>query len=290
MIIGLHTGGLPHRDLATDVGVAHAAGFDAVELTFERLAAFDTAGGSWEALQATMPPLAVSMVDAIIGIETADDAAQTQLLQRCRHLCEYARRLSAPMVQVVALDRFPSTAWPQQRAVLVESLTRFCDVASEFDVTLALEPVVFSPFRRLEQALEVIDALGSEHVKLVVDTWHSWAAGDVPDHLAGLDAGLIATVHVSDSHGKYGSRWSDEHRSALPGEGVVPLEEQLYALRSCGYGGPWVAEFHGAIATEREPVGLASSLRRKLSGLLARTDVGAEGEKQRFTRDLLGPP
>lgn len=208
-------------------------------------------------LRQELGPLRVSMLDTLMPIESGDRATRRRLVAEASRLAAVAQELGCPALQVVALDGFDAGDWPGQRHALVASLRELADVAAPHGVRLALEPVVFSRFRTLAQALEVIEEVGAERVGLCLDTWHLWTSGTAWEEAAALDAGLIATVHLGDTNARAGAASRDEDRAALPGEGVLPLRDAVLAT---GYDGSWTVELKSERHWEWEPEVLARAL------------------------------
>ena len=126
--------------------------------------------------------------------------------------------------------------------VCAEQLGELGRVAADHGVKLSLEPLnptsvnVESAIWTVDQALDVIEASGSDHVGLCLDYWNIWQN-------AGLKAAIaragprIYTVQLSD--------WRTPRSFAdriVPGDGAIPLAELIAATRSAGYSGAWVVE------------------------------------------------
>ena len=115
-------------------------------------------------------------------------------------------------------------------------------VAADHGVTMALEPLnptsvnVESAIWTVDQALDVIEASGSDHVGLCLDYWNIWQD-------AGIEAAIaragdrIFTVQASD--------WRTPRSFAdriVPGDGTIPLAALVRATRATGFARPWVVE------------------------------------------------
>jgi sugar phosphate isomerase/epimerase len=260
MEYALHAGTIMRTNVATDVRVAHTAGYDAIELWIPKLARYLDAGFSSDDLLADLGALRVTMLNTLLPIETADRAERERLRADCSRMAHVAAALGCPLLQVVALDRFESRDWDGQRRTLVASLTELVELAAPHGVRLALEPVTFSPFRSLAHALEVIDVVGSDRVGLCLDTWHLWTTDTPWDEVAALDPRLIAAVHLGDTQPRSGPHWRDQDRTALPGDGILPLQEAIEAIRATGYDGVWAVEMLSERHWEWDPQLLATTL------------------------------
>ena len=126
--------------------------------------------------------------------------------------------------------------------VVAAKLKELAKVATDHGVLLALEPLnptsvnVESAIWTVDQALDVIEATGSDAVGLCLDYWNIWQN-------AGIEAAIaragdrIFTVQASD--------WRTPRSFAdriVPGDGAIPLARLIEATRATGYAKPWVVE------------------------------------------------
>ncbi len=270
MQLALHAATIMHTNVVTDVRIARSCGYDGIELWIPKLVRYLDAGFTTDDLRSELGPLPVTMLDTLMPIERDTPAVRRQLLADCERMAMVAAELGCPAIQVVALDTFTSDDWAAQRAALGESLGRLAEIASANGVRLAIEPVVFSRFRTIAQALELVDAVGIDRLGLCLDTWHLWTAGTAWEEVARLDRELIVAVHLGDTAARAGPAWQDEDRSALPGEGVLPLREAIQAVLATGYTGLWTVEMKSERHWEWEPEDLArAALERARSIMMA---------------------
>ena len=263
--------------LSAELAAVRAAGFDGVELPIGRLGAFFGAGGTVAELLAVLDGMRVTMLDVLMPIEVP--GSLPGLVGECERWAALAAAVGCPAMQVVALDGFPTPGWPGQRAVMVTSLKALARVAQPHGVRLGLEPVCFSPFRSLEMANDVIDAVNPEACGLVLDTWHLWVTGTSWSEVAGLDRARIVTVQVGDCHPRAGSEWSDSDRTAYPGHGLVPVTNAVAAVSETGYQGFWSAEMEA----EAGPDGIGDHYRllhRHLMDLAGQADDTELAERE----------
>jgi len=275
MQIALHAATIMHTNVVTDVRVARACGYDGIELWIPKLIRYLDAGFTTDDLREALGPLRVTLLDTLLPIEARDAETRGQLLTECARMAEVAAALDCPAIQVVALNDFEGASWEQQRRALVASLGELADVAAAHGVKLALEPVVFSRFRELSQALEVIEQVGADRLGLCLDTWHLWTVGTPWEEVAALDRELILSVHIGDTHARAGPDWRDADRAALPGEGVLPLREAVDAVLATGYDGMWAVEMKSERHWEWDPEVLARAIREHALPLLPPRDPRA---------------
>ena len=267
-MLSFHTACLQLTDVIEDIKVAVDAGFDGMELWMPKVDRYFREGHGIRELCSAKGSLRVTMLDVLLSIERTDLVFQQQLRENCDRMATIAKQLHCPYVQVVALNDFPSYEWSSMRSQLVNALNPLAEIAFSHGVRLALEPVSFSPFHSLEHALEIIHIIGHERIGLVLDTWHLWTAGTPWRAVADLDPAIISCVHIGDCKPRAGETWSDEDRTALPGEGVVPLVEAIDAIRSTGFNGTWSVEILGKEFEHWSPENLARSLFEHTTRLL----------------------
>ena len=115
-------------------------------------------------------------------------------------------------------------------------------IAADHDVLMALEPLnpssvnVESAIWTVDQALDVIEASGSDAVGLCLDYWNVWQDGGLEQAIARA-GDRIFTVQASD--------WRTPRSFAdriVPGDGPIPLAGLIAATRATGYDRPWVVE------------------------------------------------
>ena len=259
-----HGGTTLYANLVTDIRLAKELGYDSVELWIPKVLRYLAAGFTPDDLADELGNLPVAMLDVIVGFERMARQHVDERLDECARLAEVAARIGCPTIQIVATDEFEDQAWPTQRRVLVDSLRGMIDATSSYGVKLAIEPLVYSPFRSLSQALEVIADVGSDRVGLCLDTWHLWTSGEDWDVVAQLDPGLILSAQLSDTGPRSGSRWHDLDRAALPGDGIVPLQAAVDAVEATGYTGHWCVEMLSLQHREWHPRELATTLLERM--------------------------
>jgi sugar phosphate isomerase/epimerase len=152
--------------------------------------------------------------------------------------------------------------------IVAKHLKELAGVAADNGVTLALEPLnptsvnVESAIWTIDQALEVIDASGSDEVGLCLDYWNIWQNKDVAAQISRA-AGRIFTVQASD--------WRTPRSFAdriAPGDGVIPLADLISATRKAGFEGSYVVEiFSIDVADSLYDTDLAGVIERSASGM-----------------------
>ena len=95
---------------------------------------------------------------------------------------------------------------------------------------------------------------------LVLDTFHFFAGGSSLASLCQLDPRKIFMVHVNDVEPVPRAKLHDALR-LLPGEGVLPLQPILAALKGIGYEGKFSVEIFRPAYWARSPLAVAKASR-----------------------------
>ena len=91
----------------------------------------------------------------------------------------------------------------------------------------------------LAETRELIAAIGTGNVGLVLDTWHWWTAGDTAEELRALRAEDVVSVDLNDAPAGVPKALQKDNERELPlATGVIPAAPFIGALRAMGYAGP----------------------------------------------------
>jgi sugar phosphate isomerase/epimerase len=170
-----------------------------------------------------------------------DENERSAALKYCKSCVNLASKLEAPILVVLpgpAGRTAPSGAphaenewligYQTELDLAVDSLRKLSAYAKERDIVLGLEPINrYETFlvNNVDQALRFIEQVGSENLKIHLDTFHMNI--DEPDlvnavHKAG---DLLVNMHISDSN-----------RQA-PGRGHIDFMHLIRALNDINYSG-----------------------------------------------------
>jgi len=224
----------PGGSLAERHAAATAAGFDGLELR-------DADPGrrpEVEPLLRSGARLSTVCPEAVEWIGDFDPAARRRAVDRLRRQLEGLGALGGHGVIVPAAwgmftRRLPPFAEPprtpeQDRAVLVEALAELGTHAEAAGVLVLLEPLnryEDHMVNTVAQAGELVEAAGSDAVRVLADTFHMNLEEDDPCAALRSAAGTLGAVHLSDSN---------RHQ---PGTGHVPFAAILATLAEVGFTG-----------------------------------------------------
>ena len=148
-------------------------------------------------------------------------------------------------------------------------MQEMADIAAEYGLTIAYEPLAWMPVRSLEQALEVIDEAGRPNVGILVDTFQVFAGGGDLETIRKLDPKMIPTVHLGDTAPQKFHVWSDDDRYTMPGDGIVPLRKIMRAILDTGYDGVVTDEISPKRYSYWSRLRVAETLKSKGDAVLA---------------------
>lgn len=143
-----------------------------------------------------------------------------------------ARRLGASFLIAQAGDSLPGVARAEQRASLVRTLQAGAERLEGTGVRLLLEPLntrVDHPGYFLDhtpEALDVIETVGRDEVRLLYDIYHSVVMGETPQRVLDGHLAAVAHVHLADAPGRHEL-----------GSGGLPWRSVLDWLEAKGYAG-----------------------------------------------------
>ena len=143
------------------------------------------------------------------------------------------------------------------------------DIAAEYGLMVSYEPLAWRTVWGVNQGLEIMQEAGRPNVGLLVDAFHAYAAGDDIEAIRRLDPGTIATVHLGDAVPRQGDAWADEDRTAMPGDGIVPIVETMRAVLDTGYDGLVSDEVFPNRFGDWGPTRIAKTLKAKADSILA---------------------
>jgi sugar phosphate isomerase/epimerase len=124
------------------------------------------------------------------------------------------------------------------RRLIREALKELAPLAAELEVNLAIEPMhpgcagEFTFITSVDEALEVLEAVGSERVKIVFDTYHLGQDPAIIDRIPEI-APHVAIVQLGDARQPPAG---EQNRCRL-GEGNIPIKAILDLLIDAGYRG-----------------------------------------------------
>ena len=225
-------------DLATDLRVAEAAGFEYLEIWAAKLREFlkNNTAAVLKALfaQHNLQPLSINSIE---HITFRDDAAYASIRKQCEDLSRIAQEIGCPWIVVVP-GRIPESGATRAEVIdeSVRVLNELCDIAEKHGVALAFEFLgqTDCTVQTLDLAHEIVRTANRNNLGLVIDSFHFYAGGSTIDMIEALDPRLLAVFHINDAENRPREELNDSHR-LLPGLGILPLRAMIGAFGRIGY-------------------------------------------------------
>jgi hydroxypyruvate isomerase len=158
---------------------------------------------------------------------------------------DYAAQVGALMIHVVAGTPQPGVSHERSRGVFLENLAFAADAAAAREIGLILEPVCRARlpgflYARIEEAAEIVRAVGRSNVKLCFDTYHVQEEEGALEAVLDQAFPLIGHIQVGDA--------PERHE---PGTGVIDFPRFWTTLAEREWQG-WIGcEYVPSAATER---------------------------------------
>jgi 2-keto-myo-inositol isomerase len=247
-------------DLATDIRVAHTAGFDFVEIWAAKLRTFLRTKSAADLRKLfdenALEPLSINSIEHVTFRTPAEFEA---IKAECEELSLLAAELRCPYIVVVP-GRLPEQA-PSLEEIIDESvrvLTELSDIAGRHGIGLGFEFLgqTDCSVQTLELADEIVRRVDRPNVGLVIDSFHFYAGGSTFDMIEGIAPESLFIFHINDAENLPREQLRDSHR-LLPGLGILPLAEMFLAFKRIGYDRVASVEIFRPEYWESDPLKLA---------------------------------
>ena len=247
MIKALHGLSTMYCNCMTEVRIAKETGYDAVEFLESKIVRFLDSGRCIGELKELMDKYSIkaSCINALKAIERYEKKDRSELMDEAEVLCKAAQALKCPTIQLVPLNTLAGRPYEEILDIVCKNISEIADVGKSHGVRFQIEVIAFSPIKSLTQGLEIIERVGKSNVGMVIDFWHLYAGcRTTPEDVARIDKSMIFGVHFCDGVKKAEGEYWDEYklRAYMPGEGDIPVQEWVDAVRETGYDGAWSPE------------------------------------------------
>ncbi|HUD93281.1 hydroxypyruvate isomerase family protein [Sphingobium sp.] len=226
-------------DFADRIRAAKAAGIDAVEFHLWDDKPIDD-------IRAALDETGVTLTSFCVGPRRSlvDPAQHEEFLAAVKATLETAKMLGRPPLVVASGFTREGVSLDEQRAEAVTALRQATALAEEAGVVLVLEPlntVVSHPGMFLSSttlALDIIEEVGSPHLRLLYDVFHSNVMGEDMEEVLGGRIHLVQHVQFADNPGRN-----------EPGTGTIDWPDTVSKLRALGYDGAIGLEYQPTMPT-----------------------------------------
>ncbi|MGO1074972.1 sugar phosphate isomerase/epimerase family protein [Inquilinus sp. CA228] len=247
--------------LSIDIEIARAVGFDGLETSGPKIAAFLDAGFTAPELRSRLDGLLLPGIGFLTDLER-QGGGRADMLREAAELCRLASAAGAKAIEAITgpldirvFDSGSDRLHPRlyrglvdlpedaQTALTAENLRDVADIAADHGLIVYLEALSWTPLNTIDAQLRVLERCGRENVKIVIDFWHAYTSGDTPERLASLDKEIIYGVHLCDSLPHTGGIPNEAMLRDVPtGKGVLDLKAWVDAVKATGYAGWWSCE------------------------------------------------
>jgi sugar phosphate isomerase/epimerase len=238
-----------HNNIVSDIRLAKETGYQGLEIHTDKLWRYIHAGFTSQDLKARLEKADITptAIDIIGSVEASDKATQQKVFKEVEILCAFAKDIGAPTIQLNAFEALNGLSVEDNIKITAQNIQHIADIGKEHGIRFQYEGAAWTPIAKLSDYFRLYDAVGRDNFGFVLDTWHFWASrGASPEDMAKIDKSLIYNVHLSDGkRPASGQPWVDEKelRGYILGEGDIPLQEWVEAIKSTGYDGFYSGEF-----------------------------------------------
>jgi len=264
MRLGFNGATTQTANLATDIRVAGQAGYEVIELRDGKLDQF-LAQGSLDDVRRMLREARVAAwtINAIDRVGVDGEAGTARAVNRCRELSRYAQAIECPWVLVVPGPTDGRTD-AQVTSDTVATLRKMADAAAEFGISVAFEFMGFpwAAVRDVAGAWAIVQEANRPNLGIIVDTTHFYAGGSTLESIREVDPERLVVLHINDVEDVAKPDITDGHR-LYPGEGVIPLQDILGAVRATGWDGVLSVELFREEYWRQDPLAVAREAKAK---------------------------
>lgn len=243
----LHTKSIYRSNLISDIRIAKEAGYDAVEMVGSKVLNYLEAGHDVEYVKEVLKKydMKIVSVNDIAHVERTDQESIDRMCYEAKMLSQFCQDVGCDCIQLVPLCAHEGKPWNEVKKLTASSVVRVLDIGAEKGIKFQLEPVAWSPINSLPKSLDFIEETKRDNLKMVIDFWHLWYGnGTTPEDVANLDKSMICNIHFCDGKRNPEGTVCDEEdlRGWYAGEGDIPMEVWVDAVKKTGYDGYWSYE------------------------------------------------
>ena len=247
----LHTKSIWKSNLMTDIRLAHEAGFGAMEVAGTKIWDYMESGRPLEDVVERLKKydMKIISINDICNVERTDDEAVRATLEETDKLSAIAQKLGCDCIQLVPLLALEGRSEEEVIELTGRNIARICDIGAKYGVRFQLEPVGWSPINSLRLTKKLIDRVDRDNFGTVIDFFNLFVGGETtPDDVRNFDPKRIYHIHFCDCRKPREGEVFDETvlRGMYAGEGEVPMEEWVQAVKDTGYDGWWSYELISA--------------------------------------------
>lgn len=224
-------------DLPSQIEVAAAAGYSAVELWVGDVQAFAQNGGSIRDLARRISDrgLAVPSTISFFGWLSDDPARRAHGLEQAKREMDLVRQIGATRIAA------PPAGATDRPVALLEAARRYrtlLEIGASIGVIPELELWGFSKsLSRIGEVAGVAIESGHPQACLLLDVFHIYKGGSTFDSLRFLNGSAMHVLHMNDYPSTPPRDRINDAARVFPGDGTAPLKLMLRTLHDIGFRG-----------------------------------------------------
>lgn len=261
----LNTSTIQPADLLTKIRVAAQAGYQAIELWNSDLTAYQEQGGRLTDIAKMLEDngLTVPTVIHIGGWLDSEGEAYTKALDEAKRKMDQAAVVGAP--RIIA----GPPPGPVDLARAAERYRELLSIGRQHGVLPAMEFLGFvSGIHTLRAAWDIVLHANDPDGTIVLDPFHVFRGGSPIEDINLVPADRIAIFHFNDAPAAIPRSEQKDADRVLPGDGILPLREQLAMLAAKGYNGAVSLELFNRTLWQRDPLSVAREGLQRMKSLI----------------------
>lgn len=185
-------------------------------------------------------------------VKISEDERKNEI-QKVYNGIDIAKKLNTNVVRIFSGDVSENVSFEQGKSWIIECLKECANYAEEQGIILGIENHGYFAGRS-DQVIELIEAVGSTHVRSTLDTGNFLLVDEEPSHAVTALKKYVSHVHFKDfvNVGKdyeghaFRSLSGDKFIGTVAGEGKVDLHHVINELKNVNYQGWLSVEYEGA--------------------------------------------
>lgn len=111
-----------------------------------------------------------------------------------KDVCEYEPAFEA--AAKLQIHHVISSIWTDREDYYLDQFARVCDLAKQYDMSVALEFVTWATIWNLKQAKEILETVKRPNAGILVDTLHAYRSCVMPEEIAACPKEWFPFAHV----------------------------------------------------------------------------------------------
>jgi len=169
-------------------------------------------------------------------------------------MCKISKEIACDSIIIVPSPKKDSISEDEIKKDSIDSINILADIGEQYGIKLAIELIGLEEFsiNNFSQCYEIVQEINRNNVGMVMDCFHFYTGGSKIEDLRKADSEKIFVFHIDDSKDLPLNELRDSDR-LWPGDGVIPLDKILGALKFIGFDGVVTVELFNPEYWKWEP-------------------------------------